>query len=101
MYMHVTINMWKSEDTLWELVLSFYQVGSQNRTQITRLGSLYLLSCLASPSYVFLTNTCFSRFSLSYVYECLSVCICTTACLVPTDVRRGCQIPGTWSYGLL
>lgn len=31
--------MWRSEDTLWELVLTLHQVGPGARTQVVKLGS--------------------------------------------------------------
>jgi hypothetical protein len=39
------------EDKLWELVLSFYHVGSRDQTQVIRLGvrCIFLLSHLARP----------------------------------------------------
>lgn len=39
---------WRSEDSLQELVFSFYQLGSWDKTQAIRLGSkhMYLLNRL-------------------------------------------------------
>lgn len=34
-----------------------------------------------------------------WVFTC--VCMCTTQCLVPLNVRRGCKIPWNWSHKLL
>lgn len=48
-------HMWRSEDNLQELVLSFDHVGSRDWTKVIWLGSkwLYLLSYLASPHFFF------------------------------------------------
>lgn len=49
--MHVTVCVWRSEDNLQELVLSFHCVGSGDQTQVVRPGSkrVYPQSWLASP----------------------------------------------------
>lgn len=49
--MHVTVYVWRSEDNVEELVLSFHYMGSGDQTQDIRLGSkpLYPLSRLAGP----------------------------------------------------
>lgn len=46
---------WRSENNLWELVISFHHVGSRKRTQGPRLGpySLCPLSHLASSLFYF------------------------------------------------
>jgi hypothetical protein len=50
-----TVPVWKLEDNLKLLFLTFHHVGSTNRTQVARLGSkpLYLLSHLYSPCIIF------------------------------------------------
>lgn len=42
---HATVYLWRSEDNLWESVLSFYHMGPRYGIQVGRLGSskyLYL-----------------------------------------------------------
>ena len=34
-------NMWRSQDSFWELVLFFYQVDTRGQTQVIRLGIRY------------------------------------------------------------
>lgn len=48
--MHYVTFMWKSKDSLQELVLPFYYVGFREQTQAVRLGSnlLSLVSRLAN-----------------------------------------------------
>lgn len=41
-YVHDMEYVWRSEDSLWELVLSFHHVGSRFQTQRIRLGGLHL-----------------------------------------------------------
>lgn len=50
---------WTSEDDLCrESPLSFYHVGSRDRTQVPGLGSklLYPVSCLSSPGFIFIQS---------------------------------------------
>ena len=58
---HATIYMWKSEDSLWELVPCFHYVGPRDRTQdirlcskhrVTSLGLFFLLLLLLPPTDV-------------------------------------------------
>lgn len=34
----VKSRMWRSEDNLWELILSFHQMGSGDQTQVVRFA---------------------------------------------------------------
>lgn len=49
-HLHAVVCMWRLEDSLWELALSFYRMGSKDWTQIVRLGGKhpYLLLTLVS-----------------------------------------------------
>lgn len=49
--------VWRSEDNFWELVLSFYHVGSWNHTEVVRLGGkvLHQWSHFSYPGYLFLS----------------------------------------------
>lgn len=46
----VTQHVWKSEVSLWKLVLSFHLGGSRSQTQVSELGRkcLYLLAILTA-----------------------------------------------------
>lgn len=39
---HASAHMWRPEENVRKLVLSFYQVGSRDQTQIIRTGDKYL-----------------------------------------------------------
>lgn len=41
---YVTVHMWRSENSLCELTLSFYHVGPGDQTHVIRLSGSYLLS---------------------------------------------------------
>lgn len=45
------VPVWKSWDTLWEMVLSFYHMGPKDRALVVNLGSLklYQLIPLLNP----------------------------------------------------
>lgn len=49
--MHAMAGLWRSDDTLQELVLSFHPVGSRDHTKVFRFGDkhLKLLSHLYRP----------------------------------------------------
>ena len=55
MYVHMSVHamtwMWSSEDSFWELVLTFHHVGLGDQTQAVRLGGkcLYPLTHLEGP----------------------------------------------------
>lgn len=53
--MHVKVSLWRSEDGLGELVLSFHFVGSRDGAQVIRFGSqcIYLMSHLADVRWIF------------------------------------------------
>lgn len=59
-YMPWSMYVWKSEESLWELVLSFHHVGPRDGTHVIRLNNkfLYLLSHLSSPRVAFLILNC-------------------------------------------
>lgn len=50
MYVHIhksaVVQVWRSEDNQWELVLSFHHEDSGGRTQVVRFGEKY--QCLLS-----------------------------------------------------
>lgn len=52
------ICVWKSEDSIGDLVLSIHHVGSRHRTQIIRLGLKPPLSCIAGPHVLFCVYFC-------------------------------------------
>ena len=56
MHMHSTVNMWKSDDNLRELVLSFYYDGPWNWTQIISLGKKCILSLSHFSSCLFVCD---------------------------------------------
>lgn len=47
MYAHALIQMWRSVGSLWELVLSFYYVGSRDQIQV----SLGLVACFLTKPF--------------------------------------------------
>lgn len=53
---HATAHMWRSEDNLWDLVLSFHRVGPRDGTQVIRCKHQYLYSLVISPALAFLVN---------------------------------------------
>lgn len=56
---HVCIHVWRSEESLWELVLFFHHLGPRDGTRVIRLNKfLYLLSHLSSPRVAFLILNC-------------------------------------------
>lgn len=76
-------HVWKLEDNLWESVLDFYHVGSEDQTQASSPGSRHLcpLSHLISPPPLFL--------SVVLVIELRILCVrvlCFTGELYPSLV---------------
>lgn len=53
--MHATETIWKSEDNLWEPVLSFYQMASGNEAWVISLDSkpLYPQMHLPASYYIY------------------------------------------------
>lgn len=84
--MRVSRYMWRSEDKLWELDLSFHDVGSLDWIQVIRLGSkhLSLLSHLLPPSLRF--------------YERTRNCISLWRCYPCPLILRCIQILGALMY---
>lgn len=52
---------WRSEDSLWELVLSFLYVAPRSQTQVARLGSTFTQEAFLPVQHACLTalNTVF------------------------------------------
>lgn len=60
-YVCTAVCVWKLEDKLWGLFLSFYHVDSKNGTQVFRLGGKhpYLVSCfVCQVEVVCVHNVC-------------------------------------------
>lgn len=66
---HLCVNVWGSEDDLWEVVLFLYHVGSRGRSQVVRLGSGYPLSYLIGPPN-YLLNIFFLLYSVPAQNNC-------------------------------
>lgn len=50
--MHVChMSVWRSEDSLWELVHSFYHLGSEDQSQVVRFNKSKGLDLLSHPSH--------------------------------------------------
>lgn len=44
-------HVWRAENNLWKLVISFHYVGSEAQTQVVQLGSPCSLNHLAGPGH--------------------------------------------------
>lgn len=94
---HATTHVWGSEDSYWESVFSFLQVGCGDWTQTVRLDSKCLYHRAASPTQkLFLLSFmgfCVCRLTLSHrLYELLRSCF-VCLCIAPSSMGL---YPITW-----
>lgn len=74
--MHMTVYLWRSEDSLAEWIPSFHCVGSKNHVRVLRLGSmcLYPLCHLTGPSDLHL------KLQMSSYAFPSCICLCLVSC---------------------